>query len=86
MNQLVLEGQSVRSVALANGIQWNLLSKWYKIYQHSGVEGLKLDYRGSPPKMAKKPKPPSQPKTQRELEKELEELRAKNAYLKNSVP
>lgn len=82
MIQLVLEGQSIRSVALANGIQGNLLSKWYKIYKRLGVDGLKLDHRGRPPKMAKQPKPPNQPKTQKELEQELEELRAENEYLK----
>ena len=82
MIQLVLEGRSIRSVALANGIQGNLLSKWYKIYQRSGVDGLKLDHRGRPPKMAKKPKLSDQSKTQKDLEQELEELRAENEYLK----
>ncbi len=82
MIQRVLNGESIQSVALSNGIQEDLLSKWYKIYQESGIDGLKLDRRGRPPKMAKKPKTSNEPKTKEELEKELEYLRAENEYLK----
>ena len=78
----VLDGESISEVALSNGIKHDLLSKWYKIYQESGVEGLKLDRRGRPPKMAKKSKTSNEPKTKEELEKELEYLRAENEYLK----
>ena len=78
----VLDGESISEVALSNGIKHDLLSKWYKIYQESGVEGLKLDRRGRPPKMAKKPKTSNETKTKEELEKELEYLRAENEYLK----
>lgn len=82
MIERVIEGESFTEVAVSNGIQGSLLSKWYKIYQRLGADGLKLDHRGRPPKMVKKPKPPNQPKTQKELEQELEELRAENEYLK----
>ena len=78
----VLDGESITEVALSNGIKHDLLSKWYKIYQESGVEGLKLDRRGRRPKMAKKPKTSNETKTKEELEKELEYLRAENEYLK----
>ena len=82
MIQRVLNGESIQETALSNGIQENLLSKWYKIYQKSGIDGLKLDRRGRPPKMAKKPKTSNEPKTKEELEKELEYLRTENEYLK----
>ena len=82
MIQSVLDGESIQETALSNGIQCSLLSKWYKIYQESGVDGLKLDRRGRHRKMAKKPKTSNEPKTKEELEKELEYLRAENEYLK----
>jgi transposase len=82
MIQRIFDGESIKSVAYSNGIKVSLLSKWYKIYQESGIEGLKLDRRGRPPKMAKKPKTSNETKTKEELEKELEYLRAENEYLK----
>lgn len=82
MIQRVLNDVSINSVAYSNGIQANLLSKWCKIYQKSGVDGLKLDRRGRPPKMTKKPKTSNETKAKEELEKELEYLRAENEYLK----
>ena len=82
MIQRVLNGESISEVAYSNGIQENLLSKWYKIYQESGIDGLKLDRRGRPPKMTKKPKSFNESKTKEELEKENEYLRAENEYLK----
>ena len=82
MIQRILNCESISKVAYSNGIQENLLSKWYKIYQESGIDGLKLDRRGRPPKMAKKSKTSNEPKTKEELEKELEYLRAENEYLK----
>lgn len=82
MIQRVLNGESISEVAYSNGIQEDLLSKWYKIYQESGIDGLKLDRRGRPPKMAKKSKTSNEPRTKKELEKELEYLRAENEYLK----
>ena len=82
MIQRVLDGESFSSVSFSNGIQCDQLSKWYKIYQKSGINGLKLDRRGRPPKMSKKPKVSNERKTKEELEKENEYLRAENEYLK----
>lgn len=82
MIQRVIDGESFSEVACSNGIQENILSKWYKIYQKFGIDGLKLDRRGRHRKMAKKPKTSNGPKTKEEIEKELEYLRAENEYLK----
>ena len=82
MIQRVLYGESITEVARSNGLHESLLSKWYKIYQEFGIDGLKLDRRGRPPKMAKKSKISNKPKTKEELEKENEYLRAENEYLK----
>ena len=83
MIRRVEEGESFRSVALSNGIQADLLSKWHKIYEERGVDGLKSSgKRGRPPKMPNKPKQANGPKTVDELERENEELRAENEYLK----
>mgnify|MGYP003315438216 CR=1 FL=1 len=80
--QRVMDGESLQSVSIDNAIEEPLLSKWFKIYQESGIDGLKLDKRGRPPKMAKKTKTSNETKTKEELEKELEYLRAENEYLK----
>ena len=82
MIQRIIDGESISEIAYSNGIQEELLSKWYKIYQESGIDGLKLDRRGRHRKMAKKPKTSNETKTTEELEKELEYLRAENEYLK----
>lgn len=82
MIQRIIDGESICEVACSNGIKGYLLSKWYKIYQESGADGLKLDRRGRPPKMVKTSKTSNEPKTKEELEKELEYLRAENEYLK----
>lgn len=82
MIERVLDGESFNELALSNGIRVTLLSNWYKVYQRSGVDGLKLDKQGRPPKMKKKQKLPDQPKIQKNLEQELEELRAENEYPK----
>ena len=82
MIQRVLDGESITEVACSNGLHESLLSKWYKIYQEFGIDGLKLDRRGRPSKMAKKSKTSNEAKTKEELEKELEYLRAENEYLK----
>ena len=81
MIQRIINGESIKSVAYSKGIESTLLSKWYKIYQESGIDGLKLDLQGVH-KMAKKSKTSNEPKTKKELEKELEYLRAENEYLK----
>lgn len=80
--QRVLDGESIQRVSIDNAIEESLLSKRFKIYQESGIDGLKLDRRGRPPKMAKKPKVSNKDKTKEELEKENEYLRAENEYLK----
>lgn len=82
MIQRVLDGESLTEVACSNGLHKSLLSKWCKIYKEFGIDGLKLDRRGGPPKMVKKPKTSNELKTKEELEKELEYLRAENEYLK----
>lgn len=82
MIRRVFDGESISSVALSNGIQSDLLSKWYKIYQELGVDGLKLIRQGRSPKMTKKPKTSNGLKTKEELEKENVLLRAENEYLK----
>ena len=83
MIQRVEGGESLRSVALSNGIQHDLLLKWLKTYREAGLDGLKSSgKKGRPPKMPNKPKPPDGPKTVEELERENEELRAENEYLK----
>ena len=83
MIRRVEEGESLRSVALSSGTLGSLLSKWHKIYKERGVDGLKSSgKKGRPPKMRSKPKPPDGPKTVDALERENEELRAENEYLK----
>lgn len=78
----VVSGKSISEVAISNGIEVSLLSKWYKIYQKNGIDGLKLVRRGRPPKMGNKTKIPNVEKTQNDLEKENEYLRAENEFLK----
>lgn len=82
MIKRIMEGESISGVAISNGIQADIVSKWYKIYQRSGIEGLKLDRRGRTLKMQKKPKISNTKKTKEELEQELVYLRAENEYLK----
>ena len=82
MIQRILDGESVTGVSISYGISERLLLGWYKKYQELGVDGLKLDRRGRPSRMAKKPKTSNESKTKEELEKELEYLRAENEYLK----
>lgn len=81
--QRALGGESLTSVANSNGIYADLISKWLKLYREAGLDGLKSSGKiGRPPKMPNKPKPKSGPKTADELERENEELRAENEYLK----
>lgn len=82
MIERVNDGKSITEVAYSKGIQVDLLSKWYKIYQQNGVDGLKLDRRGRNPKMENQTKTSKESKTKEELEKENEYLRAENEYLK----
>ena len=80
--QRVMDGESLQSVSIDNAIEKTTLSRWFKIYQESGIDGLKLVRLGRPPKMTKKLKSSNKSKTKEELEKELEYLRAENEYLK----
>lgn len=82
MIERVSNGESIRSVALSNGIKGSLLSKWCGIYRESGIDGLKLDRRGRHAKTMKKPKTSSGSEAKEGLEKEIEYLRAENEYLK----
>ena len=40
MIQRIIDGESIKSVACSNGIESTLLSKWFKIYKESGIDGL----------------------------------------------
>lgn len=82
MIQRVIDGESFSEVAFSNGIGSDLLIKWYKTYQESGIDGLKLDRRWRSPKMVKKPMTSNRTKIKEELKRELEYLRAENEYLK----
>lgn len=79
-------GESYNSVALSAGIQDNLLSKWHKIYQEKGIDGLKLLKRGRKPSMAKANKKvvKKDPKdmSKEELLEALEMATIENEYLK----
>ena len=82
MIERVTQGESINKVAISNAVEANLLSKRYKIYQKNGLDGLKLDRRGRRPTMLKKPKISNCQTTKKDLEKELEYLRAEKEYLK----
>ncbi len=57
--------------------------KWVEIYNNEGIEGLNNHSRGRPKNMSKKPKKQEQTNQyNNDLEKEIEILRAENAYLK----
>ena len=79
-------GESYASVAFSAGIQDNLLSKWHKIYQEKGIDGLKLLKRGRKPSMAKQNKDVAKkdPKDMNrdELLEALEMATIENEYLK----
>ena len=78
-------GESYASAAFSAGIQDNLLSKWHKMYQDKGIDGLKLLKRGRP-SMAKQNKNVAKkdPKdmTRDELIEALEMATIENEYLK----
>jgi len=81
----VESGESYSSVALAAGIQHDLLIKWHKIYKEKGIDGLKLLKRGKPPMAkAKKEVANKNPKdmTKEELLEALELATIENEYLK----
>ena len=80
--QKILNGNSISEIALTNGIQICSLSKWFNLYRRLGVDGLKYSRQGRQSKMVKNQNTSNQTKTQADLEKENELLRAENEYLK----
>lgn len=78
----VLAGESQKSVAISEGIDSGLLSKWVQIYKIKGYEGLNLK-KGRPRKedipMKRKSTPNDLSPSERE---ELIRLRAETEYLK----
>lgn len=81
------DGESITSVALSLGRNQDLLGKWYKIYLQDGIKGLQLrSKKGRPPKVKKESKKIEKELTQEELikqlQKENEELKIENEYLK----
>lgn len=76
-------GESFNNIALNFNIpEPSLVYSWYKVWQSKGIDGLSKQ-KGRP-SMSKKPKNKSVEKLTKEqqLEKEIELLRAENAYLK----
>lgn len=76
-------GESFNNIALHFDIpEPSLVYSWYKVWQDKGIDGLSQP-NGRPP-MSKKPKKKTDKKLTKEqqLEKEIELLRAENAYLK----
>jgi transposase len=81
----VQNGESWTSVASSAGIGCDLLIRWGKIYEESGIVGLQSLKRGKKPVMQKKTKSPKKENTEKskeELLEEIEYLRAENEYLK----
>ena len=42
-----LAGHPWKEVMEELGVSWSFIGKWRQIYEHQGVEGLKLGYKGS---------------------------------------
>ena len=89
----VLAGESQKSVAISEGIDSGLLSKWVQRYKISGYEGLTLT-KGRPVQerrisMKKKSIPADLTPSEREelirLRAETEYLRAENEAIKKSI-
>ena len=80
---MLAEGLSQSETALKFNISSpSLISHWYKAYRLHGMSGLTSKYKGSTlmkPPIASKP---DDEKTPTELKRELQYLRAENAYLK----
>lgn len=80
--QRVEAGESYKSVAYSAGIGNELLIKWHRIYEESGIDGLKSLKKGRKPSMNKKPKKDGNKSELESLKEENEYLRAENEYLK----
>ncbi len=83
LNYKLRTGDSLPDIALNFDIsEPSVIHLWHKIWQSQGIEGLSKP-KGRP-SMSKKPKKKTDKKLTKEqqLEKEIELLRAENAYLK----
>jgi transposase-like protein len=59
-----------------------LVKTWARTYRREGADGLRPKPKGRPPKAAKDPDAPVRPESELEqLRREVERLRAENAYL-----
>ena len=59
-----------------------LVKAWARRYRREGADGLRPKPKGRPPKAAKDPDAPARPESELEqLRREVERLRAENAYL-----
>ncbi|MBG9206945.1 transposase [Staphylococcus sciuri] len=76
-------GDSFQDTAIKFGLNNpSIIIRWKKIYDKEGVEGLKKP-KGRPPMTKKKKQKPNQKLSrEKELEREIENLRLENAYLK----
>lgn len=83
-----LDGESLTSIADSVGRQEAYISKIYKKYLSGGIDALKLDKRGRPPKMDKKKVElklediKDSKEREKYLLKELEKAQIENEYLK----
>jgi|ERR1700743_1690069 len=91
VRHMLRNGLSLRQTSTLFGIpQMNAVSRWLRIYESLGAAGLLVESRGRPKgKMARKEKKkekidPSDPNADKvlALQKEVEYLRAENAFLK----
>ena len=85
----VFAGESITSVSISAGISSGQLYQWVRRYKNKGYDGLKLNKKGRPSKepiMIKDDKTKKLTKSEKEelilLRKQIEYLRAENAYLK----
>lgn len=86
INEVLLNGKSVKSTSLKHGLTSSgLLTNWIKSYRKNGYTIVNKP-KGRQPRMTKKPlkkKTLTEVEKIKALENELEYLRAENAYLKN---
>ena len=85
INEVLLNGQSVKSTSLKHGLTSSgLLTNWIKSYRENGYTIVNKP-KGRQPRMTKKPlkkKTLTKVEKIKALENELEYLRAQNAYFK----
>ena len=79
----VLVGNSIKSVAIKNGINEGMLYSWVRKYREMGYNGLVSKKKGRPPKEPNMKKNANKPRKLEESElEELIRLKAEIAYLK----